>query len=201
MDFNEKLVQLRKQKNWTQEELAQALFVSRAAVSKWESGRGCPSIDSLKAISKLFSVSIDDLLSGEELMTAAETELKEHDRRLRRFFFGMIDCMPALLLVLPFFGQREGDYIFSVSLLRLTAATPYMRAVYDILTLGTVLFGIVQLALRSAERPFRSERCEAASIGLSLLSLLAFIVSQQPYASVFVLGLLVWKAVLLWKSR
>ena len=51
MEFNEKLQELRKSRGMTQEELAEALYVSRAAVSKWESGRGYPSIDSLKDIS------------------------------------------------------------------------------------------------------------------------------------------------------
>ena len=60
MEFNEKLQGLRKNKGLTQEELAEALYVSRTAISKWESGRGYPSIDSLKDISKFFSVSIDD---------------------------------------------------------------------------------------------------------------------------------------------
>ena len=46
----------------TQEELAESLYVSRTAISKWESGRGYPNIDSLKAISKFFSVTIDELL-------------------------------------------------------------------------------------------------------------------------------------------
>ena len=50
MEFNEKLQKLRKGKKLTQEELAQDLFVSRTAISKWESGRGYPSIDSLKEI-------------------------------------------------------------------------------------------------------------------------------------------------------
>ena len=47
MEFNEKLQSLRKNKGLTQEELAEALYVSRTAISKWESGRGYPSIDSL----------------------------------------------------------------------------------------------------------------------------------------------------------
>ena len=51
MEFNEKLQELRKNKNLTQEQLAEMLFVSRTAISKWESGRGYPSIDSLKEIS------------------------------------------------------------------------------------------------------------------------------------------------------
>ena len=54
MELNEKLQQLRKQKGWTQEEVAEMLYVSRTAISKWESGRGYPSIESLKVISKLF---------------------------------------------------------------------------------------------------------------------------------------------------
>ena len=67
VEFNEKLHELRKSKGLTQEELAEALFVSRTAISKWESGRGYPSIDSLKEISSFFSVTIDELLSGEKL--------------------------------------------------------------------------------------------------------------------------------------
>ena len=74
MEFNEKLQELRKSRGLTQEELAEALFVSRTAVSKWESGRGYPSIDSLKEISKYFSVTIDELLTGEKLISIAERE-------------------------------------------------------------------------------------------------------------------------------
>jgi transcriptional regulator with XRE-family HTH domain len=47
MEFNEKLQELRKQKGLTQEELAEKLYVSRTAISKWESGRGYPNIESL----------------------------------------------------------------------------------------------------------------------------------------------------------
>ncbi|MBO4903741.1 MAG: helix-turn-helix transcriptional regulator, partial [Lachnospiraceae bacterium] len=72
MEFNEKLQELRKARSLTQEELAEALFVSRTAISKWESGRGYPSLDSLKEISKFFSVSIDDLICSEEIISAAE---------------------------------------------------------------------------------------------------------------------------------
>ena len=72
MEFNEKLQELRKSKGLTQEELAEKLYVSRTAVSKWESGRGYPNIDSLKEISMFFSVSIDELLSSEKLLFIAE---------------------------------------------------------------------------------------------------------------------------------
>ena len=74
MEFHEKLQELRKNKGITQEELAENLYVSRTAISKWESGRGYPSIDSLKAISRYFSVTIDELICTEEIMIAAKEE-------------------------------------------------------------------------------------------------------------------------------
>ena len=78
LEFHEKIQELRKNRGLTQEELAEALFVSRTAISKWESGRGYPSIDSLKEISRYFSVSIDDLLSGDQLIMIAEKENKSN---------------------------------------------------------------------------------------------------------------------------
>lgn len=77
MEFNEKLQQLRKNKGLTQEELSQEIFVSRTAVSKWESGRGYPNIDSLKGLAKFFSVTVDELISPDEIISAAEDEKQE----------------------------------------------------------------------------------------------------------------------------
>ena len=107
MEFNEKLQELRKQKGFTQEELAELLFVSRTAVSKWESGRGYPNIDSLKAISKLFSVTIDELLSGNELLSIAEEENKNKESSIRSLVFGLLDISVIMLLFLPFFAQKN----------------------------------------------------------------------------------------------
>ena len=60
MDFNQKLQQLRTQKGLTQEQLAEKVCVSRVAVSKWESGRGYPNLDSLKKLSEIFNISVDE---------------------------------------------------------------------------------------------------------------------------------------------
>jgi len=75
MEFCEKLQKLRSDEGMTQEELAEKLFVSRTAISKWESGRGYPSIDSLKAIAKHFHVTIDELIGTEEIATLAEQDI------------------------------------------------------------------------------------------------------------------------------
>lgn len=81
MEFGEKLQLLRKERGLTQEELAEQLFVSRAAVSKWESGRGYPGIDSLKAIAKYFSVSLDSLLSCDTVLAIAEEDGRQAQSR------------------------------------------------------------------------------------------------------------------------
>ena len=111
MEFHEKLQELRKQRGLTQEELAAELFVSRAAISKWESGRGYPSIDSLKAIAGFFGVTVDALLSGNELLTIAEKENKQKAKYYCDLVFGLLDCSIAMLFFLPFFGHRAGGTI------------------------------------------------------------------------------------------
>ena len=100
MEFNEKLQELRKRKGLTQEELAEKLYISRTAISKWESGRGMPSIESLKAISKFFAVTLDDLLSGEELLVLAEDEHRQKAIQSRDIVFALFDYILFLLLLL-----------------------------------------------------------------------------------------------------
>ena len=100
LEFHEKLQELRKSRGLTQEELAEALFVSRTAISKWESGRGYPSIDSLKEISSYFSVSIDDLLSGEQLIFIAEKENKSNLNGVCDLLLGFVDLFSLMLIFL-----------------------------------------------------------------------------------------------------
>ena len=107
MEFNEKLQELRKNKGLTQEELAEALYVSRTAISKWESGRGYPSIDSLKEIAKYFSVTIDELLSSDEVLSIAEEDNKQKETHFRSLVFGLLDISVLMFFFLPFFGQKS----------------------------------------------------------------------------------------------
>ena len=62
MEFNNKLYELRKQKGFSQEELANRLNVSRQTVSKWEVGDSTPDMEKLIAISDLFGISLDELI-------------------------------------------------------------------------------------------------------------------------------------------
>ena len=62
MNLNQKITQLRNDNNWSQEELAEKLNVSRQSVSKWESGQSKPDLDKIVVLSNIFDVSTDYLL-------------------------------------------------------------------------------------------------------------------------------------------
>ena len=145
MEFNEKLQELRKQKGLTQEALASALFVSRTAVSKWESGRGYPNIDSLKAIAKFFGVSVDELLSGEEALNLAEADTKQKETRIRNRVFGLLDCSMVIFFFLPLFGQTAGGIVQTVSLLGLTELQPWLKVCYFAVVVAMILPPLLHL--------------------------------------------------------
>ena len=67
MKFSEKIKKLRQDNELTQEELAEKLYVTRTAISKWETDKGYPGIDSLKQLSSLFHISIDDMISDSDI--------------------------------------------------------------------------------------------------------------------------------------
>ena len=71
MNFSDNLIKLRKGKGWSQEELADKLGLSRQAISKWEVGTSKPDIDNVIKISKLFEISIDELVNNEIVKTEA----------------------------------------------------------------------------------------------------------------------------------
>ena len=202
MEFNEKLQELRKNKGLTQEELASSLYVSRTAISKWESGRGYPGIESLKQIAKFFSVSLDSLLSGDEILTIAEEEGKQKEKRICKLVFGLLDVGVLLLLFLPFFGQKSGDMIESVSLLMLTQVSSIFKTMCLVFVGAVVLWGIVTLAFQNTNFSLFEKSGFGVSLFLNTCGVLLFIVSpNQTYVAAFLFVMLVIKASLLIKKR
>ena len=199
MEFNKKLQELRKRKSLTQEELAEILFVSRTAVSKWESGRGYPNIDSLKAIAKCFGVTIDELLSGEELLTIAEEDTRQKESRFRDLVFGLLDCSISMFFFLPFFGQKADGIIEVVSLFALTGIAPYLKIAYWAVVTGMIAAGALTLALQSCQKAFWVKHKHKLSLVCNAMGTLLFIISSQPYAAAFLFLHLAIKAIMLLK--
>lgn len=200
MELNQKLVELRKKKGLTQEELAKELFVSRTAVSKWESGRGVPNIESLKAISKFFCVSIDELLSTDELLTIAQEDSKKSETRIRDLVFSLLDVSMVLFMFLPLFGQRGTGVVSEVSLFSLDVSL-YIKIGYFSVVLLMVIFGVVTLALQNCEAEFFQKNKYKLSLLLSVVAVVVFTITLQPYVSLLVFVFLVIKAFMLIKQR
>ncbi len=200
MEFNEKLQELRKSRGLTQEELAEALFVSRTAVSKWESGRGYPSLDSLKQISRFFAVSVDELICTEEILSAAEEEKKASLDRVLSLVCGTLDILLGLLLFLPVFGSGAGTPA-SVSLFEITGLSAWIRTVFAALIAVTVLNGICGVVISHLDKPVWDHHRLVTGLALSVADTAVFIVTRQPYAGIICLTILVIKGMLIGKRK
>ena len=133
MIFAEKLIKLRKQNGWSQEDLAMHIGVSRQSVSKWESMASIPDLDKIIKLSELFGVSIDYLLKDEleqvegDLCLASELNndacmkrnvtleeatrfMKETENTAWKTALGVAMCIvsPVILLMLAA-GGRQGN--------------------------------------------------------------------------------------------
>ena len=201
MEFNEKLQELRKGRRLTQEELAEALFVSRTAVSKWESGRGYPNIDSLKAVAKFFSVTVDDLLSGDSVITIAELEQKQRVDHIQDLVFGLLDLALTMLIFLPFFAERADGVIREASLLTLGGSRAYLTVCYFAAVIAAACVGVLTLALQNIRIGFWEKSKRIISLTVSAAAVLLFTLTLHPYAASFAFVLLAVKALTLIKGR
>ena len=200
MEFSEKLQELRKSRSITQEELAEALFVSRTAISKWESGRGYPSIDSLKEISRYFSVTIDELICSDEMIALAENDKKEFVFKYVSLICNALDILLAILLFIPAFGNGP-DSSETVSLFGLTEISPWVKTVFIVIISITILNGICGVIIANLNKPVWSRHRLVTGVVLSILIVIVFIATRQPYAGIVCFAFLVIKGFLIAKVK
>ena len=201
MEFSEKLQELRKSRGLTQEELAEALYVSRTAVSKWESGRGLPNIDSLKEIAKFFSVTIDELLSAERILTIAEKENRNNLKSICDLLLGILDFLSLTLILLPLYPKPADGYVFSVNLLSYTNAPAYKLTTYWILFSALILIGCGKIILSLLKIEKGQKPLTIASVCVSILSVLFLGMAREPYAVTLSFLLLAAKTAIIFKSN
>ena len=85
------IAELRKQKGFTQKELAEKLMVTDKAISRWETGKGLPDTSLLKPLGDVLGVSVTELLSGKKI---EEVDMKERaDKRYRYNSFHYRHCL------------------------------------------------------------------------------------------------------------
>ena len=200
MEFSEKLQELRKSRSMTQEELAKALFVSRTAISKWESGRGYPSIDSLKEISRFFSVTIEDLICSDEMITVAEHDKKEFVSKYVSLICSVMDILLAILLFIPAFGNGQ-DSSETVALFGLTGIRFWVKTVFIVIITITILNGICGVIIANFNKSVWNRHRLITGVALSILAVIVFIATRQPYAGIVCFAFLVIKGFLIAKVK
>lgn len=99
MDFGKQIKQLRLERNLTQGQMAEQLGISRQAVSNWENNKNLPDLELIISISKLFSVSLDDLILGDDAMNNLTEKLIEDGNETRRARMNLISIAIGGILV------------------------------------------------------------------------------------------------------
>lgn len=201
MNFSEKIQKLRKQNNLTQEELAEKLFISRTAISKWESGKGYPSIDVLKQISVLFDISVDNLLSSEQILELAEQDKMSKLKKNNGLIFGAIDLLIIFMIILPLYTSTVNQYIYSVSLFAKKDLLSYIKISYLIGYISLIIIGIIEIILSVFGKDKIKKCINIISLVLHLVVILFLIMTKEPYACSLLFILFVFKIVLYFISE
>lgn len=205
MEFCDKIKKIRTDNNLTQEQFAEKLYVSRTAVSKWESGKGYPSIDSLKYMSKLFSISIDELLSSEEILDIAEQDKQQKLKKNNGFIFGAFDILSLFMIILPLYASTVNNYIYSVSLFATLFAKNdllnYIKISYLVSYIILFIIGIIEIILSLLGKEKIQKYLNIISISIHLLVILFLIMTKEPYACSLIFMLFVFKSFLLFSNE
>ena len=177
--------------------MADILFVSRAAVSKWESGRGYPSIDSLKDISRFFSVSVDDLLSGEKLILIAEKESKSKIKDIFDYLFGIADLFSVMLIVLPLYPNEIDGYILSVPLFDYIQISRFNLIIYWSIFITMTAVGLIKLILIRFNKS--NDILMYFSLSVNIIAVLFLALTREAYAAVIAFLILILKALIFYR--
>lgn len=160
MKLGEKIYQLRKMSGMTQEQFAEKLNVSRQTISKWESGSTSPDLESIVKLSKMFHVSLDDLLmegdvnvtnKNEEQITLEDLmKINLHNRKMTLLLIsGLIFIMVSVLCFTYVMALRSTTLSTQYMLYRYIVTGQYANAPIDFIQLmiPSITAGVVGLAL------------------------------------------------------
>ena len=200
MEFGEKIQKLRNQNKWTQEQLAEKLYVSRTAVSKWESGKGYPNIDSLKDIAKLFNKTIDELLSSEEIIDIAKEENTSNIKRTNNLIYGLLDIISILFIFLPLYAHKTEDFVYSVSLMSTNDIGNIIKILYIVIFSVLSLIGITELILQFIDNKKIQRVVNIISLIIESFSVLFFAISRQTYLTAIIFIILTIKITVVIKN-
>ena len=200
MEFGEKIQKLRNENKWTQEQLAEKLYVSRTAVSKWESGKGYPSIDSLKEIAKLFNITIDKLLSSEEIIDIAKKENTSNIKKTNNLIYGLLDIISMLFIFLPIYAHKAENFVYSVSLISTNDISNIIKISYIVILSILSIIGISEIILNFVDNKRIQRIVNLISLIVEAISILFFAMSRQTYLTAIIFIILLIKIAVIIKN-
>lgn len=197
MDFGEKLKALRTERGLTQEQLAARLYVSRTAVSKRETGGGSPNLDSLQAVARLFDVSVDDLLSTDDLIVLARDERRSTARSSGMLSFGLLDVLAVVFAFIPLYGVDDGSFVRMANLADYGASVDFGAsfAVMAAAVVSLMFVGAVEILLAAAGSRRAARIVALVGFAVQALAVVLFASTMQPYATTLMFALLLAKVV------
>lgn len=198
MEFKAKLQQLRKASSLTQEELAVKLFVSRTAISKWETGKGYPNLESLQGISKIFNITINDLLSSEEILVISQEDKRNTSLFYTVFSFMTFDILTVLLMFLPMFSNRVTIPILMINIFKYET-TAFLKVILYIFFSGSGILAITE-CIAFFKYKHKIHYFLLLSLLFGAVFLFYIINIREPYPTSILFIFLVLKAILFFKT-
>ncbi len=130
MTFGQKLQRLRRQRGWSQEELAERVPISRQAVSKWESESAMPDTENVVQLSRLFGVSTDYLLHDDYTADTDIPAVKAREEALKRKQNREMAMMVLIgMEALALFWQLMGSLVYQNHLIPLLGMTAHIMTI------------------------------------------------------------------------
>ena len=187
----------------TQEQLAARLYVSRTAVSKWETGGGSPNLDSLQAVARLFDVSVDDLLSTDDLIVLARDERRSTARSSGMLSFGLLDVLAVVFAFIPLYGVDDGSFVRMANLADYGASVDFGAsfAVMAAAVVSLMFVGAVEIVLAAAGSRRAARIVALVGFAVQALAVVLFASTMQPYATTLMFALLLAKVVVGYRIR
>jgi len=194
MELCKKIRKIRNDNKLTQEQFAEKMLVSRTAVSKWENGTCYPSIDSLKYMSKIFNVSLDKLLSSEEILEIAKTENQSNISKYNSLLFCLLDIVRIIFIFLPLYSYKTNDFVYSVSLFNSNDLGTTLKIIFMLIFIIFLVLGIVELIFNFKGN---NRLINKISMFLDIISIFVLLFTKQPYVIALMFIIFVIKIIML----
>ena len=194
MELSKNIKKLRNDNKLTQEQFAEKMLVSRTAVSKWENGTCYPSIDSLKYMSKMFNVSLDSLLSSEEIIEIAKTENQSNISKYNGLLFCLLDIVRIIFIFLPLYSYKTNDFVYSVSLFNSNDLGLTLKIIFMLVFIMFLVLGIIEFILNYKGN---NGLIKKISLFLDGGSILILLFTNQPYVIALMFVVFIIKIIML----